>query len=70
MRRPVRLVLGQLPVTLMPDGRVLVDPPMEDVPLGAVAPSTAVYPSLHSFLNALRARTRPDGPEAMASSSR
>ncbi len=70
MRRPVRLALGELPFTLLPDGRVLVDPPMEDVPLGAVAASTAVYPSLRAFVASVRTATRSDGPGATSSSSR
>jgi hypothetical protein len=47
MRAPVRL-------TWMPNGKILVNLPMDDLPLGGIVAGTAVYPSLREFLAAIR----------------
>lgn len=56
MRRPARLVMGELALTLFPNGRVLVEVPPARTLFGVSLDATVLYPSLRAALAAVRAR--------------
>jgi hypothetical protein len=53
-RQTLRLSLGTLPFDVLPDGRVLVTLPATRLPFGAAIRATVLYPTLRSFLTAMR----------------
>lgn len=53
-RQPLHLALGTLPFDVLPDGRVLVTLPATRLPFGAAIRATVLYPTLRSFLTAMR----------------
>lgn len=52
-REVIHLRLGELPVEVLPDGRVLVTLPPTVMPFGCACRATVLYPSLRTFLGAL-----------------
>lgn len=57
-REVIHLRLGELPVEVLPDGRVLVTLPPTYMPFGCAMQATVLYPSLRAFLNVMSAERR------------
>ncbi len=53
-REVIHLRLGELPIEVLPDGRVLVTLPPTAMPFGCAMQTTVLYPSLKAFLVASR----------------
>jgi hypothetical protein len=58
MNRALRLTRGTATLELLPDGRVLVTLAPAALPFGASIAATVLYPSLRSYLAALRRGAR------------
>jgi len=56
-RQTLHLALGTLPFDVLPDGRVLVTLPATRLLFGVAIQTTALYPSLAAFVNAMVSRT-------------
>lgn len=56
MRRgTLHLTVGEIRLTVMPDGRVLADIPPQGTPFGVALHATVLYPDLRAFLAGMRA---------------